>query len=85
MALVKGGFTEPTLGSSNGSDLSGSNGATNRTLNLGGVSKREIVFVQGRFLHPIQEYTKATVGGVSQITFLGKVYDQHYIEIYYWT
>ena len=88
MVVVRGGdiqsVASPTLLSKRGSDCSGVNGANNRTLGIGVVTFNEIVFVQGAFLTPAVDYTKATVGAESVITFINKVYDTFYIRVYYW-
>lgn len=91
MALVKGGgiFAPGTEGIAprtffaRGSDCSGTHGSNNRTLTLSGVSVNEILYVQGAYLHS-PDYSKATSGGNSVLTFNNKVYDQFYITVYYW-
>ena len=67
-----------------GSDCAGASGSNNRTLDLSGVAVSEIIHVQGAYLHPSNDYTKATVGAVSRLTFINKVYDSFNISIYYW-
>ncbi|MFH1638427.1 MAG: hypothetical protein ABIB71_08430 [Candidatus Woesearchaeota archaeon] len=91
MALVKGGGilapgTEgiaPRFVVLRGSDCTGTHGTNNRTFDLSGVTVNEFVYVQGSFLHA-PDYSKATVGSASRITLINKVYDQFYIEVYYW-
>ena len=68
-----------------GSTCAGASGTNNRTLDLSGVAVSEIIHVQGAYLHPSSDYTKATVGAVSRLTFINKVYDNFVISVYYWT
>ena len=85
--IVQGGKASiaPTTYSKLGSDCAGSSGTANRTLDLADEAANEIIFVQGSFLHPTQDYTKALVGGVSRYTFINKVYNNFFIEVFYWT
>jgi hypothetical protein len=67
-----------------GSDCSGAEGGTGRALTMSGVSLNEIIYAQGGFQYPGTDYAKATVGGVSVITFNGEVYNEFYIQVFYW-
>lgn len=83
MVTIKAG--RPTRNETfTGADLAGATGTTNRTLSISAKASSEIIFVQGAYLHPTVDYTKTTVLGVSQYTFINKVYDSFYIQIYYW-
>lgn len=75
----------PSLQSSRGSNCEGTSGTTGRKLSLTGIAGTgELVHVQGAFYTPIADYTKATSGTISVLTFLNKVYDNNYIEVCWW-
>lgn len=87
--LVKAGQVSSTASATNfalynGSNCTGTSGTINRTLDLSGVAVSEILHVQGSYLHPSSDYTKATVGSVSRLTFINKLYDNFIISVYYW-
>lgn len=75
----------PTIENKTGADCTGVHGANNRTLDLAALATDELIIAQSSPLYPTQDYTKATVGGVSRITFLNKVYDEFFIRVLYWT
>jgi len=90
VVVVRAGTTPegegpPVIENKRGSDLTGVHGAANRTYDLKYKSEKEIIYVQGAFLYPTADYTKSTVGGITRLTFLNKVYDELYIRIIYWT
>jgi len=85
MVVVRVGNIAPVLSPRLGSDCSGSHGTKNRTLSISSVAAQEIIFVQGSYLYLGLDYTKATVGGVTQYTFLNRVYDNFHIRIYHWS
>lgn len=68
-----------------GSNCSGINGAKNRILTLTNVQKtsNEKVFVQGAFLHPIQDYTVSHLTASSTITFLNFLDNTDFIYVGY--
>ena len=78
--IGKGG---PKFVDARGSDCGGASGDKSRTFDLSGVATNEIRYLQGAYLH-YPDYSKATVGGVSRITFVNRVYDQFYLRVYYW-
>lgn len=89
MVTVKGGLLT-SLGSAlrvenfDGSDCTGVNGANNRTVDITRLATNELIFIAGAFLYPTNDYTSASVGGVTRYTFLNKVYQQFKIRILYW-
>jgi len=88
MVIVKGGLDpggiSPQIADKAGSDCGGTAGTVNRTLSIDHIALNELVFVAGAMLYPTTDYTKATVGGVTQYTFLNKIYNQFKIRIFYW-
>jgi hypothetical protein len=87
--LIKGGGAASATGilslAKTGEDLTGNHGDANRTYDLPITSVGEQVFIQGKYLHPVLEYTKSVVGGVSRLTFLSKIYNQMNLIVYYWS
>ena len=71
-----GGGTTLTLTNSNGSDLSGNDGAINRTLVAVGTVLQ--VFVDMQHLHLSTDYSMSG----STITFLNAIYDSQKISVY---
>ena len=87
--LIKGGNIPagdiaPSVFYAKGSDCGGADQTKNRTLSVSGVSAGEMIFIQRSFQYIGDDYTKATVAGVTQYTFLNKIYNQFILRIYYW-
>ena len=88
MVIVEGGLDiggiSPQIANKDGSDCGGTTGTANRTLSLDHIALNELIFVAGAVLYPTSDYTKATVAGATQYTFLNKIYNQFKIRIFYW-
>ena len=62
-----------------GSDFSGSDGDSNRTVTIGQSVTDVRVLVQGRVLHKTQEYT---LSGAT-LTIIGALYDSDIVDVWY--
>ena len=87
--LVKGGkipasHLAPSVFYAVGSDCSGADQTKNRTLSVSGVSAGEMIFIQRAYQYVGADYSKTTIGGVTQFTFLNKIYNNFTLRIYYW-
>jgi len=65
-----------------GSDFSGSDGDSNRTVTLTNTpltSGTALIYINGRLIHKTQEYS---ISG-SVLTIIGALYDNSYIDVWY--
>lgn len=68
-----------------GSDCSGNDAAKNRVLTLANTSLTTgiIIWINGTMLHPTHDYTVSHLAAGTEITFLNQIYDDNYIDGFY--
>ena len=72
---------DTTIERKRGSDLNGTDGATNRALTLANTPANLLVFVNGVLLTLTEDYTVST----DTITFLGAIFNSDFITAHYET